>query len=188
MRVSFTGELGYELNVPADHGAALWDWLVARGCTPYGTEAMHVLRAEKGFIIIGQETDGTATPDDVGLAWAIGKNKPDYVGKRSQQRSALAAPGRKQLVGLLSSDKRTLFDEGAQLVENPAQPRPMKLLGHVTSAYHSATIGEPIALAVLANGRARMGERIFVSTGTGFAEAKVVSPVFYDQEGARLNG
>ena len=89
-RISFTGELGYEVNVPADYGLAVWEAIYAagqaHGITPYGTETMHVLRAEKGYIIVGQETDGTVTPDDVGLGWAIGKSKPDFVGKRSLAR------------------------------------------------------------------------------------------------------
>src|SRR5208337_3752308 len=100
-RVSFTGELGFEINVPSEYGAAVWEavWQAgqAHGITAYGTEAMHVLRAEKGYIIVGQETDGTVTPDDAGLGWAVGKTKPDFIGKRSLARPAMVAPGRKQL-------------------------------------------------------------------------------------------
>ena len=92
-RVSFTGELGYEINVPARHGRAVWDAVCeagqSLGITPYGTETMHVLRAEKGYIIVGQDTDGTATPDDAGLSWAIGRKKPDFVGKRSIERAPM---------------------------------------------------------------------------------------------------
>jgi sarcosine oxidase, subunit alpha len=104
-RVSFTGELGFEVNVPAGYGRAVWEAIMAEGkafgITPYGTETMHVLRAEKGYIIVGQETDGTVTPDDAGLGWAIGKAKRDFVGKRSLVRPAMARSDRKQLVGLL---------------------------------------------------------------------------------------
>ena len=96
-RVSFTGELGYEINVPADSGRAVWEAVyeagIAHGITPYGTETMHVLRAEKGYIIVGQDTDGTVTPDDAGLAWAIGREKPDFVGKRSLERAAMKSAG-----------------------------------------------------------------------------------------------
>jgi sarcosine oxidase subunit alpha len=103
-RVSFTGELGFELNVPAEQGLDVWQAVHAAGgaygITEYGTETMHVLRAEKGYIIVGQDTDGTVTPDDAGLTWAIGKNKPDFVGKRSLQRASMKAADRKQLVGL----------------------------------------------------------------------------------------
>ncbi len=124
-RVSFTGELGFEVNVPADFGLAVWEAIYAagqqHGITPYGTEAMHVLRAEKGYIIVGQETDGTVTPDDAGLSWAIGKSKPDFVGKRSLQRPAMAATDRKQLVGLFTMDPRVVLEEGAQLVDGSPQ-------------------------------------------------------------------
>src|SRR5207302_522773 len=103
LRVSFSGELGFEVNVPADFGLPVWEAIYAagrqHGITPYGTETMHVLRAEKGYIIVGQDTDGTVTPDDVGLGWAIGKAKADFVGKRSLQRPAMTSPDRKQLVG-----------------------------------------------------------------------------------------
>ena len=119
-RVSFTGELGFEVNVPADFGHAVWQAIFAAGepygITPYGTESMHVLRAEKGYIIVGQDTDGTVTPDDVGLAWAIGKNKPDFVGKRSLSRPAMSAPDRRQLVGLLTEDPARVLEEGAQVL------------------------------------------------------------------------
>src|SRR6516165_5098278 len=138
-RVSFTGELGFEINVPADFGAAVWEsvWAAGRahGITPYGTEAMHVLRAEKGYIIVGQDTDGTVTPDDAGLSWAIGRNKPDFVGKRSLARPAMSDPQRKQLVGLLTDNPRTLLEEGAQIVADPKAPIPMPMIGHVTSSY-----------------------------------------------------
>ncbi len=191
-RVSFTGELGFELNVPADYGRAVWEAVYSAGrsrdITPYGTEAMHVLRAEKGYIIVGQETDGTATPDDVGLSWAIGKAKPDFVGKRSLERPAMKAPGRKQLVGLLTEDPTVVLDEGAQLVESARQKVPMRMIGHVTSSYASAALGRSIALAMLAGGRARIGETLYVPMPGGDIAVKVTAPVFYDPEGVRLNG
>jgi sarcosine oxidase, subunit alpha len=191
-RVSFTGELGFELNVPADYGRAVWEAVYAagqaHGITPYGTEAMHVLRAEKGYIIVGQETDGTATPDDVGLGWAVGKTKPDFVGKRSLARPAMQAPARKQLVGLLTEDPSVVLDEGAQLVETRGQTPPMRMLGHVTSSYASAVLGRSIALAMLAGGRARIGTTLYVPMPRGDIAVQVTKPVFYDAEGARLNG
>jgi sarcosine oxidase subunit alpha len=191
MRVSFTGEAGYEINVPTDYGAHLWDALLAagkpHGLTPYGTEAMHVLRAEKGFIIIGQETDGTMTPHDVGLDGLIAKSKPDFVGKRSLARPDLMAVGRKQLVGLLTDDPAVQLEEGAQIVEAPDQPVPMTMIGHVTSSYDSDAVGRPIALAVVADGRQRHGRTLYVTTPSGFTTAKVTSPVFVDAEGTRLH-
>jgi sarcosine oxidase subunit alpha len=196
-RVSFSGELGFEVNVPAGHGLRVWEAIHAagqpHGITPYGTETMHVLRAEKGFIIVGQETDGTATPDDVGLGWAIGKAKPDFVGKRSLTRSGMTDPTRKQLVGLLSLDNRTVLEEGAQIVAGTNMEPPMTVIGHVTSAYHSAVLEHPIALAMLSAGRSRLGETLYVPTPRGISgtvapiAVKVVPPVFYDPEGARLD-
>ncbi len=135
-RVSFSGELGFEVNVPADYGAEVWAAIhaagQAHGITPYGTEAMHVLRAEKGYIIVGQDTDGTMTPDDAGVAWAIGKTKPDFVGKRSLERPTMKSAGRKQLVGLATVDPKIVLEEGAQVVATPGQAPPMKMIGHVT--------------------------------------------------------
>ncbi|OYW56563.1 MAG: hypothetical protein B7Z30_12370, partial [Rhizobiales bacterium 12-68-15] len=151
-------------------------------------EAMHVLRAERGFIIVGQETDGTVTPDDLGLSGMVSKVKRDFVGKRSLSRPDMSLPDRKQLVGLLSADGRTVLDEGAQIVADTAQPVPMKMLGHVTSSYFSACLGHPVALALVSGGRARLGDTLHVTTPSGFAAAKVVAPVFFDAEGKRVNG
>ncbi|SEA29754.1 sarcosine oxidase subunit alpha family protein [Rubrimonas cliftonensis] len=194
MRVSFTGELGFEVNVPARHGRAVWEALWAEAQKhdglAYGTETMHVLRAEKGYIIVGQDTDGTVTPDDAGIGWAVGKAKADFVGKRSLARPDLIARGRKQLVGL-AVEGATPLEEGMQLVDDPAQPVPMTCVGHVTSSYRSAALGRPIALALVENGRARMGETLHApdpALGPGGARSAVIcSPVFYDPEGARLD-
>ncbi|HEX7373522.1 MAG TPA: glycine cleavage T C-terminal barrel domain-containing protein, partial [Steroidobacteraceae bacterium] len=191
-RVSFTGELGFEVNVPADYGRPVWEAIHAAGqrfgITPYGTETMHVLRAEKGYIIVGQETDGTVTPDDAGVAWAIGKTKPDFVGKRSLDRPEMRRADRKQLVGLLTVDGGTVLDEGAQVVETPGQKVPMHLIGHVTSSYESAVLGRSIALAMVAGGRARIGQTLYVPMPGRDIEVTVTAPVFYDPEGKRLHG
>jgi sarcosine oxidase subunit alpha len=188
-RVSFTGELGYEVNVPADHGRAVWEAIFANGgLTPYGTETMHVLRAEKGYIIVGQETDGTATPDDVGLSWAIGKTKPDFVGKRALARVSMAAQDdRKQLVGVLTEDPNFVLEEGAHLVENPNQPVPMTMLGHITSSYWSGTLDRSIALAMVRKGRSRIGETFTVPLPDRNVKVTLTEPVFFDAEGARIN-
>ncbi len=191
-RVSFTGELGFEINVPAAFGLQVWEqvWTAgqAHGIVPYGTETMHVLRAEKGFIIVGQDTDGTVTPYDAGLDWAVGKKKPDFVGKRSLARPDIAAPGRKQLVGLLTDDPREVLEEGAQIVADPRQPVPMTMIGHVTSSYHSATLGRSIAMALVQGGCDLMGETLFVPMPGRTIAAKVTGTVFYDPEGNRLDG
>ncbi|MBS0364660.1 MAG: sarcosine oxidase subunit alpha family protein [Proteobacteria bacterium] len=191
-RVSFTGELGFEVNVPADYGPAVLQAIHAsgqpHGITAYGTETMHVLRAEKGYVIVGQDTDGTVTPDDAGLSWAIGKNKPDFVGKRSLSRAALVAPHRRQLVGLRTRDPAVVLEEGAQVMERAGARPPTRPLGHVTSSYHSAVLGHPIALALVAGGRDRMGKTLYVAGARGDVEVEVTGTVFYDPTGARLNG
>jgi sarcosine oxidase subunit alpha len=190
-RVSFTGELGFEINVPTAYGRALWERIMAVGArydiTPYGTEAMHVLRAEKGFIIVGQDTDGTVTPQDAGLDWAVGKKKPDFVGRRSLARPDIIAPGRKQLVGLLTDDPNVVLEEGAQIVADPNQSIPMKMIGHVTSSYWSAALGRSIAMALVAGGKERMGETLHIPMPGKTHTAKVSGMVFYDPDGARLN-
>ena len=190
-RVSFTGELGFEVNVPADYGAAVWEAIYAagqaHGMIEYGTEAMHVLRAEKGYIIVGQDTDGTVTPDDAGLSWAIGKNKADFVGKRALERASMKAPGRKQLVGLRTRDG-TVLEEGAQIAPKAGQQPPMHLIGHVTSSYASSVLGYPIALGLVAGGRSRLGETLYVPMPGHDIAVEVTAPVFYDPSGARING
>ena len=190
-RVSFTGELGFEINVPSAYGRAIWERIFAEGqkydITPYGTETMHVLRAEKGFIIVGQDTDGTVTPYDAGLDWAVGKKKPDFIGKRSLARPDIIAPGRKQLVGLLTDDPKEVLEEGAQIVADPNQPIPMKMMGHVTSSYWSDTLGRSIAMALIEGGEDMMGETVYIPMPSKTHLAKVSGLVFYDPEGARLN-
>jgi sarcosine oxidase subunit alpha len=192
-RISFTGEVSFEINVPSGYGAALWQalWQAGQpfGITPYGTEAMHVLRAEKGYIIVGQETDGTVTPQDLGMDWIVSKTKPDFIGKRGMARPDLVRADRKQLVGLLTRDPTVVLEEGAQLVEDPAQPIPMRMIGHVTSAYRSATLGRSIALGLVQGGRGRMGQTLWVPMPERPAIAvEVTSPVFLDPENARLDG
>jgi sarcosine oxidase, subunit alpha len=191
-RVSFTGELGFEVNVPSDYGAAVWEAIYAAGrqhdIVEYGTETMHVLRAEKGYIIVGQDTDGTVTPDDAGLTWAVGKTKADFVGKRSLERPSMKAASRKQLVGLRTRDPKVVLDEGAQVAAKAGQTPPMELIGHVTSSYASSVLGYSIALALVAGGRARMGQTLYIPMPNGDLEVEVTAPVFYDPTGARING
>ena len=184
-RVSFTGELGYEINVPSDYGPAVWQAVraagEAHGITVYGTEAMHVLRAEKGYIVVGQETDGTVIPSDLGLDWTIGRAKRDFVGQRSLSRSDMLRPDRRQLVGLLAPE---VLEEGTQLVADAAGPS----LGHVTSAYWSEALQRAIALALLSGGRARIGQTLTVPMANRSIAVRVTDPVFYDREGERLHG
>lgn len=190
-RVSYTGELGFEINVPADYGMAVWEAVdaagAAHGITPYGTETMHGLRAEKGYIVVGHEADGTATPDDLGLSGAIGRAKRDFVGKRSLTLPAMTAPDRPQLVGLLTEDPAVVPEDGAGIVAMAGMRRPAEILGRVSSSYYSATLDRPIALAMVKRGRARLGERL-VTAGAREVAVTVTSPVFYDPEGRRLHG
>jgi sarcosine oxidase subunit alpha len=191
-RMTFAGELGYEVNVPADYGQAVWEAIWARaeplGACAYGTEAMHVLRAEKGYIIVGQDTDGTVTPDDAGLGWAVGKKKTDFVGIRGLKRPDLVADGRKQLVGLKTKDPNEVLEEGAQIVADPNQQLPMKMLGHVTSSYWSENCGRSIAMALVAGGKAKMGQTLYVPMVDRVIPVEVCDAVFYDKEGGRING
>lgn len=191
-RISFTGELGFEINVPADYGRAVWEAVWSRaeplGACVYGTEAMHVLRAEKGYIIVGQDTDGTVTPHDAGLSWAISKAKPDYVGKRGLLRSDLVKDGRRQLIGLKTRDPKKVLQEGAQIVADPNQPIPMKMLGFITSSYWSGTLGQSIAMALVEGGFDRMGETLYVPMEDEVIEVEVTGTVFYDPKGEKLDG
>lgn len=191
-RVSFTGELGFEVNVPADFGPAVWQAIAERakavgGCL-YGTETMHVLRAEKGYIIVGQDTDGTVTPDDAGLGWAVSKKKTDFVGIRGLQRPDLTRSGRKQLVGLLPKNAHEVPEEGGQIVVDPNAPKPMTMLGHVTSSYWSENLGRSIAFGLVADGRARMGETLYIPLADKTIAVEVTDMVFFDKEGGRING
>ncbi|MDR7146121.1 sarcosine oxidase subunit alpha [Rhizobium sp. BE258] len=191
-RVSFTGEAGFEINVPADYGQAVLEavWANAEplGACAYGTETMHVLRAEKGYIIVGQDTDGTVTPDDAGLSWAVSKKKTDFVGIRGLKRIDLTKEGRKQLVGLVTKDPNVVLEEGAQVVANPNEPKPMTMLGHVTSSYWSENCGRSIAFALVAGGRARMGETLYIPMPDKTIAVEVTDMVFFDKEGGRING
>ena len=191
MRVSFTGELGYEINVGSGYGRdvwqAVWREVEKHGGCAYGTEAMHVMRAEKGYVIVGQDTDGTVTLADLGLERSIGKRKKDFVGKRSLSRQELLRDDRKQIVGLLTEDPNVVLEEGGQITTTPAPAVGSSALGHVTSSYRSPILERSIALALVASGRARVGEKLFVPMQTGAVAVKVTTPDFYDKEGARLH-
>jgi sarcosine oxidase subunit alpha len=189
-RISFSGELAYEINVNAWYGLPLWEAIMATGAvTPYGTETMHVLRAEKGYPIVGQDTDGTVTPADLGMDWVVSKKKADFVGKRSFARADTSRPDRKHLVGLLPEDPDRLLPEGAHLVEFDRLPEPpVPMLGHVTSSYRSAALGRTFALALVKSGRDRVGERLHVPLGDALVPVTVTHHVLYDPEGARRDG
>jgi len=192
MRISFSGEMSFEVNVPSNYGASVWKALMAAGAdlniTPYGTEAMHVLRAEKGYIIVGQDTDGSITPFDLGMGAMVAKTK-DFLGRRSLTRSHTAGPNRKELVGLLTDDPALVLPEGTQLTELATLPAPpVPMIGHVTSSYYSPTLKRSIAMAVVRSGHARKGQKIYAALADGRNVAATVgSTVFYDPEGKRLH-
>ena len=191
-RISFSGELSYEIAVPASQGRAFWDALMEAGqpfgITPYGTEALHIMRAEKGFIMIGDETDGTVIPQDLGLNWAISKKKEDFIGKRAQERTHMTDPDRWKLVGLETVDGSVLPDGAYAIREGMNANGQKNVQGRVTSTYHSPTLGKGIAMGLVHSGPDRMGEVLkFTNPGGEPVEAKVVSPVFYDPEGEKQN-
>ncbi|MBF2761037.1 MAG: sarcosine oxidase subunit alpha family protein [Ectothiorhodospiraceae bacterium AqS1] len=186
-RISFTGESSFEISTPAGFGLSLWTALIQNGrkygLTPYGTEAMHVLRAERGFIIVGQETDGTVTPVDIGMESMVSKSK-DFIGKRSLSRSNSEREDRKQLVGLLTESPTEVLPEGAQIVEREG-PLPMSMIGHVSSSYYSANLGHSIALALVRSGRSRHGESVVVPLERRNISVRITAPEFLDPEGSR---
>lgn len=192
-RISFSGELAFEINVPARFGLALWQTLMQTGkkygICPYGTEAMHVLRAEKGFIIVGQDTDGTVTPMDLGMGGLVSKTKTDFAGKRSLSRSDTARAGRKQLVGLLTEDPEFVLPEGTHVVDKIKHKPPMKMLGHISSSYFSPTLGRSIALGLIADGLNRNDEHLDVALMDGTChKVRITDSVFFDREGERARG
>ncbi len=193
MRISFSGELAYEINVEANYGRYIWDQVAIAGekwnITPYGTESMHVLRAEKGYIIVGQDTDGSMTPMDVNMSWILAKDKPfSYVGRRSFSISALCAEDRLQLVGLLTKDSSTVLPEGAHVIDNKG-----KSIGYVTSSYFSPILDRSIAMAQIQGGLAKMDETVLVKIvqkkqGLKEIPCEISSSVFYDIEGEKVDG
>jgi len=193
MRISFSGELSYEVAVPAKRGLEFWQACLeagkAHGMQPYGTEALHVMRAEKGFIMIGDETDGTVTPQDLNLHWAVSKKKADFIGKRAQERSDLVRADRKQLVGLATEDPMEVLPDGAHATEGAKLSNGIEnMIGHVTSTYFSPTLNRSIAMGLIKGGATRMGETLsFPVSDTKTIKAKVVDPVFLDKDGERQN-
>ena len=191
-RISFSGELSYEIAVPASQGAAFWEACINAGANlgamPYGTEALHVMRAEKGFIMIGDETDGTVIPQDLGLTWAISKKKADYLGKRGQERTYLASADRWKLVGFETLDGSVIPD-GAYIVAPGTNANGQRnVQGRVTSTYHSPTLKRGIAMGLIHKGPDRMGEVVeFNTVAGGTVQARVCDAVFYDKEGAKQN-
>jgi|TARA_B110000444_G_scaffold42881_1_gene38777 sarcosine oxidase subunit alpha len=191
-RISFSGELSYEIALPANQGLQFWKMLIDAGAEfgamPYGTECLHVMRAEKGFIMIGDETDGTVIPQDLGLSWAVSKKKDDFLGKRAQQRSFMDNDNRWQLVGLETLDGSVLEDGAYAIASGKNANGQTNTQGRITSTYYSPTLKKGIAMGLVHNGPSRVGEVIsFTKIGTSPVEAKIVSPIFFDPEGEKQN-
>ena len=190
MRISFTGEQSFEINVQASYGKDLWEKCIEAGkefnITPYGTETMHLLRAEKGFIIVGQDTDGTMTPIDLQMDWIVSKKKYDFIGKRSLYRSDTMREDRKQLVGLLTDNPSEILEEGAQIVQDEKK-QPIEMLGHVTSSYFSPNLNKSIALAVVKNGKRLKGQKLLVPMKDKTINVTVSDFIFFDSKNERLN-
>lgn len=191
-RISFSGELSFEIAVPASQGRAFWDTLLEAGAefriTPYGTEALHIMRAEKGFIMIGDETDGTVIPQDLGLNWAISKKKEDFLGKRAQERDHMTDPLRWKLVGLETLDGSVLPDGSYAVGEGMNANGQRVVQGRVTSTYHSPTLDRGIAMGLVELGPDRMGEVMEFNRVDGtYVLAKIVHQVFFDRDGDKQN-
>ena len=190
MRISFTGEHSYEINIQANYAKSVWEKCMEAGkdfnITPYGTETMHLLRAEKGFIIVGQDTDATMTPIDLQMDWIVSKKKYDFIGKRSLYRSDTVKDDRKQLVGLLTDNKDEILEEGAQIVAD-MNKSPIEMLGHVTSSYYSPNLKKSIALGVVRGGKNMMGKKLIIPMENKRINVTVTDPVFLDKENKRLN-
>ena len=190
MRISFTGEHSYEINIQANYGKSVWEKCMEAGknynITPYGTETMHLLRAEKGFIIVGQDTDATMTPIDLQMDWIVSKKKYDFIGKRSLYRSDTIREDRKQLVGLLTDNPNEVLEEGAQIVAD-INKSPIEMLGHVTSSYYSPNLNKSIALGVVRGGKNMMGQKLIIPMEKKNINVTVADPVFLDKENKRLN-
>ena len=195
-RISFSGELAYEVYVSPWYAVAVWERLLEAGrpygITPYGTETMHVLRAEKGYPIIGQDTDGTVTPHDLGMAGRCRRRRSTSSASGPSPARPTGSPLRKHLVGLLPDDRQTVLPEGSQIVEfcvdGQLPPPPVPMLGHVTSSYRSAELDRPFALALVKGGRSRIGETVHVPVNGTLVPVEVTGSVLVDPEGARRDG
>ena len=186
-RVSFTGELSFEINVRSRDAAALWDRIMAVGkpfgLTPIGSEANHVLRVEKGFLSLGHEVDGTADPYDLGMGWIMSKRKDDFIGKRAVQIRRSSGKPRRELVGLLTEDPARLITEGAPLTPD-GRKAPSE--GFVSASVWSVVRDRSVALGLLTNGRARIGQKAYIRLKDDVVPAEVTAPCFHDPEGKRL--
>jgi len=191
-RISFSGELAYEVGVPADWGRHVWEGLMDAGkdlqCAPYGTEAMSILRVEKGHVV-GGELNGRTSAGDLGFGGMLSSKKA-FIGQRSLNKPALTDPERKQLVGLKSVDGKNRIPRGAQILNNRNEQLPAHMIGEVTSNCYSPNLKEYIGLGIVKRGPERHGDKVWaVSPLTNqYVEVEICSPHMFDPEGERLRG
>jgi sarcosine oxidase subunit alpha len=186
-RVSWTGEASFEIVTPARHAVALWERIMAAGApfgiVPVGSEANHILRVEAGYISTGHEVDGTADVFDLGLGALVSKAKADFLGKRSMELRRRSDPARHELVGLLPVDPQRFVPEGAPLTPNGA---PADQEGFVSACVESVACGRVVALGLLREGRARMGQTVHARIREEIAPMTVAPPVFHDRDRTRV--
>lgn len=189
-RVSYTGELSFEINVARRHALHVWTTLIKAGeefgITPVGSETSGVLRIEKGFISPGHEGDNITNPFDAGMAWIVDMDKPDFIGKRSLLRDIKVGGERQHVVGLLPDDERAVVADGSALLPAQQEVSRSGFQGHVTAACFSPILGRTIALALLKDGQNRHGDKVLISGLEASCEATVTAPVFYDPKGERM--
>jgi sarcosine oxidase subunit alpha len=192
LRVTFSGELSYEISVPANFGSALWEQLRTAGepfgITPFGVEALLLMRTEKGYLHVGADTDGTTVPDDIGFGRTISRKPGDFVGRRSLTLPENMRKDRLQLVGLRCIGEPHAFIAGAHLLDSPAAKLPQSTAGYLTSATFSPTLGTHVGLGLLRSGRARVGQIVHIFDSGKQSQAEVVNPSHYDPAGERLHG
>ena len=186
-RVSFTGELSFEINTPWRFGLQLWEYLMKLGenfgICPVGSEANHVLRVEKGFISLAHEVDGTVDPIDLGMSWIVSKKKTDFIGKKAMEIRRGNGRPRRELVGLLPENPNEMIPEGAPITMDIES---VDSDGFVSACVQSIAVGRSIALGLLVDGKSQMGETVFARVREKVIHAKVVPPIFYDPEGEKL--
>ncbi|MFD1326703.1 2Fe-2S iron-sulfur cluster-binding protein [Mycoplana ramosa] len=188
-RISFTGERSYEISVPADRAAALWARLrragEAFGASLLGLEALMILRAEKGYVVIGKDTDGTSRPMDFGLTQPLERKKVEFIGRRSLITEDATRSDRRQFVGLEPVDGEGVLPTGAHGIEREAGS--VRSTGYVTSSYFSPALQRPIALGLIERGLSRMGDVIELQHLRDIRRARIVPPCAFDEEGSRLH-
>ena len=189
-RISFSGELAYEVNVMSDFGEFMWDKIIEAGeglgIQPYGTEALSTLRIEMGHVA-GSEIDGRLISYDLALDGMLSKKK-DFIGKRSLNRVAFNDENRERIVGIVPIDKKTSIPEGSYIVEDPNAAFPIPKLGHVSASCWSVERNNPFSLAIIKNGKNRKGEKLFaVSPVKNMSiPVEVVSQHYVDPDGERV--